>query len=383
MTVRIEEFTMRTGIVCAALGGLLWTATWSGAAEAPAVKKEGPQAQQFSQIFTEWKETLSKMRQLHEEDTDAKPERRKAIKKEYDELLKKGAALEPKLFDAAEKAYVEAPNANPDLLELLMAIAKGLVSQEQYEDALRWTELLAKHDCPHAEFYSTAGIAAFATGNFEDAGKYLLRAAQHRMLTNTGQPMLESAEEYKSLWAKEQKIRAAEAKSDDLPRVLLKTSKGDIEIELFENEAPDTVANFISLVEKGFYNGLPFHRVLSNFMAQGGCPKGDGSGGPGYDIACECHQPNYRKHFRGSLSMAHAGRDTGGSQFFLTFLPTTHLNGKHTCFGRVVKGFEVLARIQRRNPDSPHPPTPDRIVEAKVLRKRPHAYEPKTNPGNR
>ena len=104
MTVRIEEFTMRTGIVCAALGGLLWTATWSGAAEAPAVKKEGPQAQQFSQIFTEWKETLSKMRQLHEEYTDAKPERRKAIKKEYDELLKKGAALEPKLFDAAEKA---------------------------------------------------------------------------------------------------------------------------------------------------------------------------------------------------------------------------------------------------------------------------------------
>jgi cyclophilin family peptidyl-prolyl cis-trans isomerase len=82
-------------------------------------------------------------------------------------------------------------------------------------------------------------------------------------------------------------------------------------------------------------------------------------------------------HFRGSLSMAHAGRDTGGSQFFLTFLPTTHLNGRHTCFGRVVKGFDVLAKLQRRDPDAPNLPTPDRIITAEVLRKRPHAYEPK------
>jgi len=141
------------------------------------------------------------------------------------------------------------------------------------------------------------------------------------------------------------------------------------------------VANFISLVEKGFYNGTPFHRVLPQFMAQGGDPTGTGGGGPGYTIPCECHQPNARVHFRGSLSMAHAGRDTGGSQFFLTFRPTHHLDGQHTVFGRVIKGFDVLAKLQRRDPERPEGPEPDKIVEAKVLRKRNHPYEPKKSAG--
>jgi cyclophilin family peptidyl-prolyl cis-trans isomerase len=161
--------------------------------------------------------------------------------------------------------------------------------------------------------------------------------------------------------------------------VLLKTNKGDIVIELFENEAPKTVGNFVSLVENGFYNGLTFHRVLPGFMAQGGCPDGNGMGGPGYTIPCECNQPNYRRHFRGTLSMAHAGPNTGGSQFFLTFIPTSGLDGKHTAFGRVVDGMDVLAKIQRRDPSpqTPRPlPTPDSIIEAKVLRKRPHDYKP-------
>jgi cyclophilin family peptidyl-prolyl cis-trans isomerase len=182
---------------------------------------------------------------------------------------------------------------------------------------------------------------------------------------------------YKKEWARERRLRQAEAKADDLPRVLLKTSQGDIELELFENEAPNTVANFISLVEKGFYNGLSFHRVLPGFMAQGGDPKGDGTGGPGYRIRCECYEDNHRMHFRGSLSMAHTPqRDTGGSQFFLTFLPTQGLDGKHTVFGRVIKGMDVLAKLHRRDPDAEGQPKPDKIVEAKVLRKRDHKYVP-------
>jgi cyclophilin family peptidyl-prolyl cis-trans isomerase/uncharacterized protein Yka (UPF0111/DUF47 family) len=369
---------------------VLWTATWTVAADAPGAKKDGTEAaaakqkggsqvQQFNQIFTEWKETLAKMRQLHEEYNDAKPERRKAIQKEYQDLINQGGKLEPKLIDAAEKAYIESPNANPDLVEFLVAIASGLTQQDDYEAALHWTELLTKHDCPNADLYNAAGKAAYATADFEAAIKYLRRAAASRKLDGIGQSMLNSAEEYKKLWAKEHEIRAAEAKADNLPRVLLKTNKGDIELELFENEAPNTVANFISLVEKGFYNGKTFHRVLPAFMAQGGCPTGDGTGGPGYHIACECYKPNTRMHFRGSLSMAHAGRDTGGSQFFLTFVPTPHLNGRHTCFGRVVKGMDVLAKLQRIDPQRPESQTitPDKIVEAKVLRKQNHAYEPK------
>jgi cyclophilin family peptidyl-prolyl cis-trans isomerase len=156
-----------------------------------------------------------------------------------------------------------------------------------------------------------------------------------------------------------------------------------IVIELFENEAPETVGNFVSLVEKKFYDGLTFHRVLPNFMAQGGDPDGNGGGSPGYSIYCETGKPNARKHFRGTLSMAHAGKDTGGSQFFLTFRPTPHLNpGKpevspgHTVFGRVIEGMDVLPKLQRRDPQALNPPPPDKIVKAEVIRKRNHAYEP-------
>jgi cyclophilin family peptidyl-prolyl cis-trans isomerase len=159
------------------------------------------------------------------------------------------------------------------------------------------------------------------------------------------------------------------------PQVLLKTTKGDIVIELFEDEAPNTVANFISLVERKFYDGLTFHRVIDGFVAQGGDPKGDGTGGPGYTIACECYKPKALKHKRGVLSMAHAGKDTGGSQFFITFAATSHLDNKHTVFGQVIKGMEVADSFNR-TPTS----KPDKIITATVLQKRNHVYEPKTAP---
>src|SRR5687767_10822724 len=136
-----------------------------------------------------------------------------------------------------------------------------------------------------------------------------------------------------------------EKSKEKLPQVLLKTTKGDVLIELYEDEAPNTVANFVSLVEKGFYDGLTFHRVLDGFMAQGGCPKGTGTGGPGYHIKCECYREDARKHERGVLSMTHAGRDTGGSHFFITFLKTPHLDGKHTVFARVIEGMDVVDKF--------------------------------------
>ena len=181
-------------------------------------------------------------------------------------------------------------------------------------------------------------------------------------------------------------LRAAEAKADDLPRVRIKTSAGDLVVELFENEAPNTVANFVSLVEKGYYAGTPFHRVIPEFMAQGGDPTGSGAGGPGHAIDCEVDLPSARKHFLGSMSMAHAGANTGGSQFFLTFRPTDHLDGKHTVFGRIIEGFEVLPKLNRTQNEQGQPVPgiqPDKIVKATVLRKRDHAYEPKTLPNPR
>ncbi len=125
------------------------------------------------------------------------------------------------------------------------------------------------------------------------------------------------------------------------------TEKGVMKVEFYEKDAPGTVENFISLANKGFYDGLTFHRVIPDFVIQGGCPKGDGTGGPGYTIKCETSGGN-QYHDRGVLSMAHAGRDTGGSQFFICHNRenTKHLDRKHTCFGKVYEGLEVIDEIR-------------------------------------
>lgn len=121
-----------------------------------------------------------------------------------------------------------------------------------------------------------------------------------------------------------------------------------IEFDLYPNEAPGTVANFEKLANEGFYDGLTFHRVIPGFVSQGGCPHGTGTGGPGYTIKCET-EGNPHKHVIGALSMAHAGKDTGGSQFFIVHEPQPHLDGVHTVFGQVTSGMETV--YKHRNGD--------------------------------
>tara|TARA_R110000868_G_scaffold11457_1_gene56109 strand:- start:186 stop:620 length:435 start_codon:yes stop_codon:yes gene_type:complete len=125
------------------------------------------------------------------------------------------------------------------------------------------------------------------------------------------------------------------------------TAKGEMTVDFYENDAPKTVDNFVKLSKKGFYDGLTFHRVIPDFVIQGGCPDGTGAGGPGYAIDCELNGEN-QYHDRGVLSMAHAGRNTGGSQFFICHSRnnTSHLDRNHTCFGKVVDGLEVIDAIK-------------------------------------
>ncbi len=129
---------------------------------------------------------------------------------------------------------------------------------------------------------------------------------------------------------------------------LIETVKGTMKVRFYEKDAPNTVANFVKLAKNGFYDGLTFHRVIPDFVIQGGCPRGDGTGGPGYTIKCELDGGN-QYHDRGVLSMAHAGRDTGGSQFFICHNRenTQHLDRHHTCFGRVYEGLEVIDKIRQ------------------------------------
>lgn len=143
-----------------------------------------------------------------------------------------------------------------------------------------------------------------------------------------------------------------------MSKVLISTEKGDMVVELYDNETPITVSNFKKLISEGFYNGLNFHRVIPNFVIQGGCPNGTGSGGPGYQIQCEVNAEK-QFHDRGVLSMAHAGRNTGGSQFFICHSRqgTQHLDKNHTCFGKVIEGLDVIDLIQQGN----------KIIEMSIL----------------
>jgi cyclophilin family peptidyl-prolyl cis-trans isomerase len=338
---------------------------------------QGPAGKRFAEAFTTWEKLFEQAGALRKQYFDASQAEQPALAEKYNALMSQIEQLAPSMAEAALAAYEEAPNADANATKMVVGMAAGECSRDNYEKAAVLTNLLLKNGCELPDVYDPAGIAAFCTNDYAAAAEYLKKAQAAGQISDLGKQFLSLCPTYAELWEKEKSLREQEAAADDLPRVKLATTKGDIVLELFENEAPQTVGNFVSLVEKGYYDGLTFHRVLANFMAQGGCPDGTGGGGPGYTIKCECHLPEHREHFRGSLSMAKTpAPDSGGSQFFLTFIPTSHLNGKHTVFGRVIEGMEVLAKLQRRDPQDPNAPEPDKILKATVLRKRNHEYVP-------
>lgn len=298
---------------------------------------------------------------------------RETARKTYLELLPRSEELLTQLRPAARDAFNESPTHAP-AVKVLVGIAMYDLKQDKFDAVVELTGAMRSKGCSDPLIALAGGMAAFQSDNYPIAETLLREAEAAGKLTPEAKSMIPQLAERKNMWIAEQEIRAKEAAANDLPRVEFETAHGKIVLELFENEAPQAVGNFVSLVEKKFYDGLSFHRVLPGFMAQGGDPKGDGTGGPGYKIYCECDKPNYRRHFRGSLSMAHAGKDTGGSQFFITFVPTPQLDARHTCFGRVIEGFEALDSIKRRDPTAPNPPEADKIISAKVIRKRPHDY---------
>ena len=309
----------------------------------------------------------------------------KAIAAKFETAREKIPATKERLETAAFALAMADPK-NPSARELCGLVIASRLQMDDAVDAVRLATILDKAGVTDGNIDMMAAAAAMMLSKLDEAADWLTKAEANGIQKPKVAELQASIEDERPKVAAEMAARKADAEADDRPRVTITTSKGDIVVELFEDAAPNTVANFISLVEKGFYDGTPFHRVIGGFMAQGGDPTGTGSGGPGYVIDCECELPGARKHFLGSLSMAHAGKNTGGSQFFLTFRPTEHLDGKHTVFGRVIQGFEVMPKLARtqREEGQPIPGLePDTIVKAKVLRKRDHAYEPKTSPDPR
>ena len=365
---------------------VLCTASWAQETSTSATASEETTSAAraaYNQVFDQWRKLLDELRLLQVKAREAEDAELPALKEEYAALIEKGHAMEPQLRDAAIAVYKEAPGQDREITQWLATIAKDYVEADRFEEARPAIQTLVDGNTTDPEAYVLAGTVAFALHDFEAAKQHFEKAAASGVLSRQAQVMAAEVDNYIEYWEEEKKLREHEASApagQELPRVRMETTKGAIVFELFENEAPETVGNFIHLVEKGFYDRLTFHHVIAGLLAQGGCPKGDGTQGPGYHIYCECHPPNtYRKHFRGSLTMAHYGqRDTGGSQFFITFVPTPQLNGQHTVFGRVVEGMEVLAKLTRRDPTKSEglAITPDKIIQAETIRKRDHEYVP-------
>lgn len=367
----------------AALAGLAFAAP---DAAAPAASKLDPTqaAAEFDAVSNEMKKLVGELAVLqakyHQPGAD-KP----ALETRFEETRQKAQAGAERLEEAAFQLVAADPK-HAGAREICGAVIATSLQSDDPQRALAAATRLEQVGAADESTLLMAASAALVASELDAAQSFLAKA------TAAGAPKARTSELAEAIEREAPKIEAehakrkADAAADDLPRVKISTTTGDLVVELFENEAPNTVANFISLVEQGFYNGTPFHRVIGGFMAQGGDPTGSGRGGPGYAIPCEVNEPGARKHFLGTLSMAHAGPDTGGSQFFLTFRPTDHLDGKHTVFGRVIEGFDVLPRLIRtQDPEGRPVPgvNPDKITKVVVLRKRNHPYEPKKLPDPR
>ena len=363
---------------------------------------EAPEKTEAKDPTAEWKELSNRKveiaQQLRKLQGDFKlpdttEDRKKEIRDEFTRLVREyNTEIRAKMGELAEAVYQADPK-NVEAGEVVMESAYG---EGQYQQALDVAKNLLESDGKSKYAGSLAiniaGAASFSLNQFKEAADYLKTAEDDKQLSDLyGQQFVEHLPAMLEHWNKEQEIRNRESKLDgdeQLPMVELTIRNGEKELgkvvlELFENEAPNAVANFINIVEnedaEQNYNGVKFHRVLPNFMAQTGNLEASGKKPLEYTIECECYQKNARTHFRGSLSMALKGRDSGDSQFFITHMPTYWLNedvrpeSVHTVFGRVVKGMDVIDRTKQG----------DEISSAKVLFKRSHDYKPKTVPNKK
>lgn len=334
----------------------------------------------FQQAQTAMREIVAKLTELQAEYRKDGSDKR-VIEAQFNETKTNGVAADIQLENAAFTLAIADPS-DQEAREHCGAVVAAAV---EMDNPLKAFDLVKKLDAAGAaspDVVLLGASAAIVASRLDQAEAWIDQAKKAGVDDERIGELKQMVASERPKVDAEMKVRAKEEAAGNLPQVKIETTKGTVVVELFENEAPNTVANFITLVEQGFYDGTPFHRVIGGFMAQGGDPTGTGTGGPGHVIACECYAPNARKHFLGSLSMAHAGKDTGGSQFFLTFRPTEHLDGRHTVFGRVVEGFDVLPRLVRT--EGPFAgAAPDQIVKAEMIRKADRDYTPQTMPDPR
>jgi cyclophilin family peptidyl-prolyl cis-trans isomerase len=371
--------------------GFVFSTATGVARPLPQETDERPLQQQYDEIVAKWRDAAKNAAVAGGKFYVASREESTDIEKKWREAIDEGSRQLALLKPVAIELFRTTPRPNDDMVQLMIRFMEQDLSSGLYDSAFEISELLLSKDLTESEtveriMKSRAALSVF-TNRFELAKEikvdhgYVIEELPLRARSF----YYGDLDSLQTSYARELELREKEKASDDLPRVEIKTSKGTIVIELFENEAPNTVGNFISLVEKHTYDGMIFHRVINDFMAQTGGFNVHGQRAIiGYTIYDECKNPDTRRHFRGSVSMAKTtDPDSGNSQFFIDFVPTPMLDFEHTVFGRVISGWDALDRLNRTHTitdEGEEEPiataVPDQVISARVLRKRDHEYKP-------
>lgn len=352
-----------------------------------------PQTKEFREAVDVLKKHLAKLNETVVLFNTGEMSEDRKNKDRWNELVEEGLPLFQNMLQAALAEFKQDPEKNLEIANLLYYVAKQEVEGDRPEGMLDLLEALIEFNYPDPQLRNFHTIASFALNEYDRCYESLKYLVDNKRATEQLEAMFAEFDAKKQLWEQELEYRRQDAAGEPLPKALIKTTKGDIEIELFENHAPETVGNFISLVEQGYYENLTFHRITQHYMAQTGCENGDGTGNPGYTVFGEMNKPNARNFFRGTLGMALASNiqtgeilpNSAGSQFFFSFLPAYNLNGQYTAFGRVTKGMHVLGILAKIDPDEDEEKKkkdgdnkvmPDEVIRIEILNKRDHEYKP-------
>lgn len=355
----------------------------------PAIKIT-PKTKEFTEAADRFRDVLKRLVdaeiRFHNSD-DRKQET--LYRRDWNGLREEAFLAHQTMLHAGVAEYLSDPPSNPDLANFLFATLKRNVEGDSLEGMLPIAKALYETGYPAPELIGMYSMCCLAENEFDKARELLAPLVSGEEAPEELIAIHQRLDDLALAWKEEQAFRERDAAGEPLPQARVTTTKGEFVIELFENDAPQAVANFISLAERSFYDYSQFFLVIENVMAQAGCPKADGTGGPGYFLPRESDEHAKRKIFRGSVALAllPGMPDSGGSQFMITYLPVTELEEHSTVFGRVISGMPNVARLNRAEPagekkedEANKPPEPrddpDEIIAIEIIGKRNHPYEP-------
>ncbi len=339
--------------------------------------------QRFLWLLDERTENQRQINSLYATMPIGEIEKQTVQRRKINDLRKRNLEIENNLIEVALDGMQTTQPPQPMLIALLMNRIERRLDGKNPQfpfNPPRAIELLDSLHQVKVELPKLVSFRYYAnllTKRFKEARQVLEEAVAQGFTAPAA--TLPQLEQYEKDWSREAELRAAERNANDLPRVLFKTDAGDILVELLENEAPNTIHNFITLVESGFYDGRTFYKVDPVLVCQSGCPRDDGTSGPDYRIESESDVFNARQHFAGSISMLPDQSGATGSQFLIARQPLPHLDGKNTVFGRVIEGMSIVYQLRQAEPNSNRRQrqAPNQILKATVIRKRNHPYVPR------